>query len=80
MAKLTIVSFYDKLTDILSDYQERILTEKNARLKLTRLISQAQEEGLNINMSVEVLDAINQNPESENSGGYTYENDPSMIC
>ena len=61
--KLTIVSFYEKVTEILSDYQERILTESNAELKLERLIAKAKEDGLEINMTTAVLHAINQNPE-----------------
>lgn len=79
MIKLTIVSFYEKVSEILSDYQEHILTEENARLKLHRLIVQAKKDELQVNMSVDVLYAINQ--ERKDGGGSTEEEEePSMIC
>lgn len=59
--KLTTVVFYEKVSEILSDYQDNILTEANAELKLERLIAQAKQDGLEINMSVGILHAIKQN-------------------
>lgn len=70
--KLTTVLFYEKVSEILSDYQERILTEANAELKLERLIAKAKQDGLEINMTTAVLHAMNQNPvpgkETEHGG------------
>lgn len=79
--KLTIVSFYEKVSEILDDYKESILTEANAKIKLERLIAQAKRDELNVDMSTEVLAAINQNSKSEDGSSSEYEDtDSSMIC
>lgn len=85
--KLTTADFYEKVSEILSDYQENILTEENAKLKLERIIAQAKQDGLEINMSSSVLHAIKQNTvppkETEHEDEAcpdSYGYDSSMIC
>lgn len=79
MATLTIVSFYEKIGEIVSDYQEHILTESNAILKIDRLIAQAKRDGLKVDMSPHIIHAINQFAEpTKNSRDY--DDDSSMIC
>lgn len=83
MAKLTIVSFYEKVGEIISDFQEHILTEANATLKMERLIAQAKQDDLKINMTSDVLHAINQNDKPSALSKEADEDvdyDPSMIC
>lgn len=80
MLKLTTVSFYEKVAEIISDYQENILTEANARIKLGRLIAQAKHDELKVDMSVEVLSAINQTRKTGENSSEPEDNDQSMIC
>lgn len=81
MAKLTAASFYEKVTEILSDYEENILTYPNAKIKLERIIAQAKNEELNVNMAVDVLEVIKQaRKTSDDDSSEPEDEDSSMIC
>ena len=56
---MTIIEFYKKLSNLLTDTREEFLSQNQAQKKLNELLEKAKESGLNINISENILDPIN---------------------
>ena len=66
---MTIVEFYQKLTEIMENYESKDNDLKESRKYLKDLISEAENSGLkNINVTSDILDNVEQKTESSYRG------------
>ena len=56
---MTIIDFYKKLSKILTDAREEFLSQTEAEEKLEKLLSEAKENKLNVDINPSILDPIN---------------------
>ena len=56
---MTIIEFYKKLSNLLTDTREEFLSQNQAKKKLDQLLEKAKESGLQVNISENILDPIN---------------------
>jgi hypothetical protein len=55
---MTIIDFYKKLSTLLTDTREKFLSQEQAETKLDLLLEEANKNGLDVQVSKNVLDPI----------------------
>jgi hypothetical protein len=56
---MTIVDFYKKLSRILTDTREEFLSRTEGQKRLEKLLEEAENNGLQVKVSENILDPIN---------------------
>ena len=67
---MTIIDFYKKLSQILTDVRENFLSQNQGKKKLEELINLAKDNNLDVKVNSDILDPINlMRLDDENSFG-----------
>jgi hypothetical protein len=56
---MTIIDFYKKLSQILTDCREDFISRKEAQKRLDSILEEAKKSNLDVNINTEILDPIN---------------------
>ena len=56
---MTIIDFYKKLSQILTDCREDFISRKEAQKRLDFILEEAKKSNLDVNVNPEILDPIN---------------------
>jgi hypothetical protein len=56
---MTIIDFYKKLSQILTDCRESFTSRKEAQKRLDSILEEAKKNKLDVNINPEILDPIN---------------------
>ena len=56
---MTIIDFYKKLSQILTDCRENFTSRKEAQKRLDSILEEAKKNKLDVNINPEILDPIN---------------------